>query len=212
MRIEEHFKTPLWSEERPDFVKSLTKATNKYIQVAKKLPEAKQYIKRHGDFGRVFHSTTLLQDNNFRDFRDYVGKKSWEFLDHHGYDMKQYTTFFSELWVQEFAKKGGGNHLGHIHGNQHVSGFYFLKCSDKTAFPIFHDPRTGTRATKLKLKENLKGIWLGSDQVHYKPKPGSLMIFPGYMEHEFTVDLGEEPLRFIHWNIIAIPKVVAKDV
>jgi hypothetical protein len=42
--------------------------------------------------------------------------------------MQQYTTMFSELWVQEFAKNGGGHHSAHIHWNQHVSGFYFLKC------------------------------------------------------------------------------------
>ena len=40
--------------------------------------------------------------------------------------MSKYTTMFSELWVQEFAKKGGGHHSAHIHWNQHVSGFYFL--------------------------------------------------------------------------------------
>ena len=63
--------------------------------------------------------------------------------------MKQYQTMFSEMWVQEFSKKGGGHHSAHIHWNQHVSGFYFLKCSDKTSYPIFHEPRTGARATKL---------------------------------------------------------------
>ena len=45
------------------------------------------------------------------------------------------------MWVQEFAKKGGGHHSAHIHWNQHVSGFYFLKCSDKTSYPIFHEPK-----------------------------------------------------------------------
>ena len=48
---------------------------------------------------------------------------------------------FSELWVPEFSKKGGGHHSAHIHWNQHVSGFYFLKCSDKTSYPIFHNQR-----------------------------------------------------------------------
>ena len=66
--------------------------------------------------------------------------------------MQQYTTMFSELWVQEFAKKGGGHHSAHIHWNQHVSGFYFLKCSDKTSYPVFHEPKTGARCTKLKMK------------------------------------------------------------
>ena len=89
---------------------------------------------------------------------------------------------------------------------------YFLKCSDKTSYPIFHEPRTGARATKLKMKPELKGIFHGSELVHFKPKPGTLMIFPGYMEHEYAVDHGKEPFRFIHWNIMAIPKEAAKDV
>jgi hypothetical protein len=29
--------------------------------------------------------------------------------------MQQYTTMFSEMWVQEFAKKGGGHHSVHIY-------------------------------------------------------------------------------------------------
>ena len=109
-------------------------------------------------------------------------------------------------------KKGGGHHSAHIHWNQHVSGFYFLKCSNKTSYPIFHEPKTGARCTKLKMKPNLKGVWAGHEQFHMKPKPGTLIIFPGYLEHEYAVDFGIEPFRFIHWNIQAVPKEMAKDV
>jgi uncharacterized protein (TIGR02466 family) len=209
MQIVEYFKTPIWIEDKPEFVKSLNIASNQYIKDAKK--REKDYIKKHGDFGRSYHSTPLTMDNKFLDFRNYIGQKSWEFLDWQGFDMQQYTTMFSELWVQEFAKKGGGHHSAHIHWNQHVSGFYFLKCSDKTSYPIFHEPRTGARATKLKMKPG-NGIFHGTELVHFKPKPGTLIIFPGYMEHEYAVDFGVEPFRFIHWNIQAVPKEMAKDV
>jgi len=209
MQIVEYFKTPIWIEEKPEFVKSLNIASNQYIKDAKK--REKDYIKKHGDFGRSYHSTPLTMDNKFLDFRNYIGQKSWEFLDWQGFDMQQYTTMFSELWVQEFAKKGGGHHSAHIHWNQHVSGFYFLKCSDKTSYPIFHEPRTGARSTKLKMKPG-NGIFHGTELVHFKPKPGTLIIFPGYMEHEYAVDHGVEPFRFIHWNIQAVPKEMAKDV
>ena len=209
MIIEEFFKTPIWFEQKPEFIKSLNQASNQYIKDAKK--REKEYIKKHGDFGRSYHSTPLVNDNNFLDFRNYIGQKSWEFLDWCGFDMQQYTTMFSELWVQEFAKKGGGHHSAHIHWNQHVSGFYFLKCSDKTSFPIFHEPRTGARSTKLKLKPS-NGIFYGTELVNFKPKPGTLIIFPGYLEHEYAVDHGVEPFRFIHWNIQAVPKEMAKDV
>ena len=208
MHITNHFETPIWVEDKPDFINSLNKASNKYIKEAR--TREKQYIKQNGDFGRSYHSTPLLADSQFLDFRNYVGEASWGFLDKMGYDMSEYTTFFSEMWVQEFAKKGGGHHSAHIHWNQHVSGFYFLKCSDKTSYPRFHEPRTGARSTKLKIKPDAQLV-PGSDMIHFKPKPGSLIIFPGYLEHEFTVDHGIEPFRFIHWNIQAIPKAMAKN-
>jgi len=110
MFINDYFKTPVWSEEKPEFVKSLNKASDKYIKEARK--RDKKLIRATKDFGTSHHSTSLTKDNDFLDFRNYVGQKSWEFLDHHGYDMKQYITMFSEMWVQEFSKKGGGHHNG----------------------------------------------------------------------------------------------------
>ena len=204
-----YFSTTIWSEQKLEFVKSLNNASNKYIKDAKS--KEKAFIKKNGDFGISYHSTPLTTDNDFLDFRNYVGQKSWEYLDHQGFDMQQYTAMFSEMWVQEFSKKGGGHHSAHIHWNQHVSGFYFLKCSDKTSYPIFHDPRTGARATKLKTKSS-SDIVNGTELVHIKTTPGTLIIFPGYLEHEFAVDFGKEPFRFIHWNIQSIPKGMAKDV
>jgi|TARA_Y100000114_G_scaffold41484_1_gene36938 uncharacterized protein (TIGR02466 family) len=209
MFINNYFPTTIWSEEKPEYVKSLNKASNKHIVEARK--RNKDYIKKYTDFGNSYHSTSLINDNDFRDFRDYIGLKSWEYLDHQGYDMSKYTTMFSELWVQEFSKKGGGHHGAHIHWNQHVSGFYFLKCSKNTSYPIFHEPRTGARTTKLHMKPDLKGVWAGHETFFLKPKPGTLIIFPGYLEHEYAVDHGIEPFRFIHWNIQAIPKGMAKE-
>jgi len=210
MQKHEYYKTLILTEEKPEFVNSLNKASNKYIKEARK--KDKKIIKQFGDFGTSHHSTPLTLDNDFMDFRNYIGQKSWEFLDYHGYDMKHYTTMFSEMWVQEFSKKGGGHHSTHLHWNQHVSGFYFLKCSEETSFPIFHDPRPAAKITKLRLKPDLKGILYGTERIHYRPQPGTLIIFPGYLEHEYAVDHGKAPFRFIHWNIQAVPKEMAKDV
>jgi len=211
MQINEYFKTPIWAEQKPEFIKSLNKASNKYIKIAKTNSEAKKYIKKFGDFGRSYHSTQITLDNDFFDFRKYVGQKSWEFLDWQGFDMQQYSLLFTEMWVQEFSKNGGGHHSAHIHWNQHVSGFYFLKCSENTSYPVFHEPRTGARATKLHLKKD-NIIHNGSELVHFKPEPGTLVIFPGYLEHEFIVDHGKDPFRFIHFNLQAVPTTMVKNV
>ena len=211
MYINNYFNTTIWSEQKPEFIKSLNKASNKYIKAARNFSETKKHIKKFGDFGKSYHSTHLTADNDFLDFRNYISQKSWEYLDHQGFDMFQYNTMLSEMFVQEFSKKGGGHHSAHVNCNQHVSGLYFLKASDKTSYPIFHEPRTGARVTKLKMKDQ-KGVLAGSELIHYKPIPGTLIIFPGFLEHEFSVDFGIEPFRFIHWNITAVPKEMAKDV
>lgn len=35
MYINNYFSTPIWSEQKPEFLKSLTKASNKYIKDAR---------------------------------------------------------------------------------------------------------------------------------------------------------------------------------
>ena len=48
MYINNYFNTTIWSEQKPEFVKSLTKASNKYIKEARN--REKKRIKEHGDF------------------------------------------------------------------------------------------------------------------------------------------------------------------
>ena len=57
--------------------------------------------------------------------------------------------------------------------------------------------------TKLQQKDNTK-ITLGSDAINYRPKPGTMMFFPSYLDHQFVVDDGVEPFRFIHFNLQAV--------
>ena len=61
------------------------------------------------------------------------------------------------------------------------------------------------------MKSDITGVWPGHEQFHLKPKPGTLIIFPGYLEHEFSIDHGIDPFRFIHWNIQAVPKGINND-
>jgi len=54
---------------------------------------------------------------------------------------------------------------------------------------------------KLLLEHNKNNITFASDQVNYKPKPGTLLLFPSYLEHAFSSDCGVDPFRFIHFNL-----------
>ena len=47
-----------------------------------------------------------------------------------------------------------------------------------------------------------------SSQINYTTKPGTLIFFPSYLPHEYTVDLSKKPFRFIHFNCQAFPKTL----
>ena len=106
------------------------------------------------------------------------------------------------MWVQEFAKDGGGHHRVHIHENCHMSGFYFL-INENSSYPLFHDPRSGACMTALPQKDERK-ITPATKVCNYQPKAGSLYMFPSYLPHEYVVSRGGK-FRFIHFNLRVIP-------
>ena len=212
LNLEQYFACPIWWADEPKFINKLNKASDKYIEEAKKnlkkdINKRNKKFGNKGDMGHVFHSTSLVGDPNFKKLQDYIGATSYNLLTEMGFDLSNYSIFTTELWVQEFAKQGGGHHTLHTHWNGHMSGFYFLKASEKTSMPMFEDPRPGNVMNLLPEKDKSK-ITYASSQVYYKVKPGRLMFFPSYMPHQYIVDMGYEPFRFIHWNCQAIPNSV----
>ena len=209
---EDYFKSPVWFADAPEFVNELNKASDSYIKKAQK--ELKKSIKKNqkkygmkGDFATIYHSSTLIGDPQFKVFKNYIGATSTNLLSEQGYDLTNYQVFITEMWVQEFPKDGGGHHTLHTHWNGHISGFYFLKASEKTSRPMFQDPRCGKMMNMLPEKKTDK-VDYASWQVNYEAKPGRLIFFPSYMPHLYVVDPGHEPFRFIHFNCQAVTKGV----
>ena len=209
-----YFGTPVWTNEVPEFIKPINKLADKYIKQAKKnllptIKERNKLLKRNlGDFGLSNHSTPISADPEAKEFAAYCGDRSYEFLEWQGFDLKNHSLHYTEMWVQEFSSKGAGHHDTHVHHNTHVTGFYFLKASEKTSMPSLHDPRQGALMTKLPQKDGGK-ITHANETVHYKVKPGTMVIIPGYTPHQYPVDMGIEPFRFVHWNITCVPKAIS---
>ena len=197
------FSSPVYIEEDISWLESLNKFSDPYIKEAKE--RNKINFINNKDFGLVHHSEELYNDINFYKFVNFICKRSYLILEEQGYDLTTYSLAVRELWVQEFSKEGGGHHSVHTHWNGHISGFYFLKCSDKTSYPIFHDPRPGKIMIQLPQK-NESLITNSSEKINIKPKPGTFVFFNSYLGHEFAVDHGIEPFRFIHFNIQAVSK------
>ena len=176
---EDHFKCPIWFADEPAFVDDLNRSSDKYIEAAKKnskkdIDERNKKLGDKGDMGHVFHSTTLMGDPNFNQLTTYIGATAHNLLGEMGFDLTNFQVFTTEMWVQEFAKNGGGHHTLHTHWNGHISGFYFLKASEKTSRPIFEDPRAGNIMNLLPEKDKSK-ITYASSQIHYKAIPKGVL-------------------------------------
>lgn len=161
--------------------------------------------------GSVTHGHSIHGEPKLKPLVETVGKHSKEFLISQGYSFDNYVLMFESFWPQIFSANGGGHHEFHVHQNSHVSGFYFLKCSPKSSYPVFYDPRFGKTMTQLVEKDSTF-ITPASSQVHFKPVPGTLFIFNSFLPHSFVYDSGKEPFQFMHFTMIALPKhYVLKD-
>ena len=212
-----YFSTPVWTAEVPQFLNKMLRLSDGYLKKTQKKIMKKAIQERDKtlgvkleDFGLSNHSESFNNDLKAKDFVDFCGQRSYEFLDWCGFNISNHSLHFTECWVQEFSPKGAGHHDVHTHWNQHVSGFYFLKCSKKTSMPVLHDPRPGAMMTKLPQKDGSK-ITFANEAIHYNVKPGMMILIPGYTPHQYPVDMGIEPFRFIHWNIQAVPSAISKE-
>ena len=205
-----YFASPVYWMQKEEWVKDLIKLTDPYIQIAKKntVPHIEIRNKKWGgdkkDHGFVHHSTSLINRPGFKTFEDWIRATTWNLLNDQGYDLRNYKIFVTESWVQEFAEIGGGHHTLHTHFNGHMSGFYFLKASEKTSLPVFGDPRPGKIMNELPQKNN-QDLTPANSEVFYTTRPGTLIMFNSYLPHLFRIDDGYEPFRFIHFNCQAIP-------
>ena len=138
----DYFSCPVYTIEKPEWVSKIDKACDKHIKEAYKREKPKQQQRKKDlgtkhynavkDHGMSYHSGPIERDPALKEFVDYCGNTAWNILDGQGFDMTKYTMYFTECWVQEFSKNGGGHHNTHIHSDNHISGFYYLKCSPNT--------------------------------------------------------------------------------
>ena len=205
------FQSAVYRAEAPQFLEEINRICDPFIVEAKK-KTAPQIVSREakagkdiGDIGLSYHTENLMALAELYQFRRFIKSTSENILDSQGYNLKDYELKFTELWCQEFANKGGGHHDTHIHWNNHMSGFYFLKCSDRTSAPLFHDPRAGKMMTQLPEKDK-NIVSLATEKVLLKPVAGTIMFFNSFLPHQFIVDNGVDPFRFIHFNLQAVPK------
>lgn len=205
------FYSSIYSFVEKKFLDELNKIADEYIDKNKDwnkkllLKRNKKFSKDVKDFGFVYHSDTILNDTRLKDFLDLIMFVSSDILNNQGYDLTNYNLCLNNLWAQKASNSGGSYHNSHVHQDSHISGFYFLECSENTSFPVFHDPRVMKKLIDLPEK-NEDNITEASNTIHYNINPGLFIFFPSYLMHEFTTNYGIDNFKFLHFSIQAIKK------
>ena len=205
------FDTLIYQAEIPeylndkDFMSVCNEHTNKAIKNTQQKIEERQkkYNAAIKDHGMSYHSgSKLYEDDRFHNFELLVRNTAYNILTNQGFDLSNHTLDYTEMWIQKFAYNGGGHQDTHVHWDNHISGFYFVDCSKRTSKPIFHDPRPARMMLNLPIKDHSK-LCPAMERQIIKVKPGTLLMFNSWLPHQFSVDDGIDPFRFIHFNIQA---------
>ena len=101
-----YFSCPVYSIDKPEWVSKINKVCDKYIKEAYKREKPKQLERKKElgtkhynavkDHGMSYHSGPIEKDPALQDFVQYCGQTAWNILDGQGFDMSNYTMFFTE--------------------------------------------------------------------------------------------------------------------
>jgi uncharacterized protein (TIGR02466 family) len=205
------FDTILYKAEVPEYLKNkdfmsvCDEHTDQAISNAKKLIDErnKKFKIDVKDHGMSYHSgAEMYKDERFHNFELLIRNTARNILENQGFDLSNYSIDYTEMWIQKFAYEGGGHQDTHVHWDNHISGFYFVECSERTSKPVFHDPRAGRMMLNLPIKDHSK-LCPAMERQIISVKPGTLLLFNSWLPHQFSVDNGIDPFRFIHFNLQA---------
>jgi uncharacterized protein (TIGR02466 family) len=173
------------------------------------LPVAHEYLSKYGASHRNDnHITTyfnadciksMASDERLFNFFNYITKQSRIYLNAMNVNSEDYKFDFPFSF---FARVGqGSSHETHAHPNSIISGVYYLKCSENTSPIIFTDPRGYHKYIHYKQIFNRdSGYYLNPEYV-VNPKPGMLLLFPSWLEHEVPKQTTEDERITIVFNL-----------
>lgn len=157
----------------------------------------KTSTKSHSLLGKNgWHSNRDLSDRNTflsSQLNEYIANATNIYLSNLG-SKRIWTKDSLEIKTWAMVMRDNDWSFPHTHGNADLSGAFYLvvpeDLPDDEGNFVAIDPRGGARGSKL----------LGSQIVRFKPKVGSLLMFPGWLDH--YVEPHSKGLRLsCGWNV-----------
>jgi uncharacterized protein (TIGR02466 family) len=189
-----HFPCPIYIVERPDFLDTVREVSAEY------LTKAPQDV---NEIYPALMSPSYANDSRLQAFTEFVGTTAWNILNEQGYAVQNFGMGFESMWTQEHHKQSSMEQ--HVHGaGAQIVGFYFLDVPENSSRVVFHDPRPGKVMSELP-QQNVHLATPASQMINFEAKPGRLIFSNAWLPHSFTRHAGDTPLRFVHFNLVAMP-------
>jgi uncharacterized protein (TIGR02466 family) len=188
-----YFITPIYYINKPEFLDSVRKVSRRLLA-----EHEKEFPKLHPVYP-VRQTNSLLQEEDLKEFFDFVGYTGWNALQSEGYDMQNFSLHFQEAWVQEHHKHSGHDEHVHAFGSQLI-GFYFYDTPEDSGRLVVHDPRPGKRQINLP-EADMNMPSDASTAINFEPKAGDLFFAPSWAPHSISRHAGNKPLRMIHMTM-----------
>tara|TARA_R110000787_G_scaffold280713_1_gene391589 strand:- start:1371 stop:1964 length:594 start_codon:yes stop_codon:yes gene_type:complete len=190
MEIFSYFASPIYREERPDWVeKTIEHSEKHYLEIKQQM----------GDHAPVLQTGSMTKDPDLLFLTSYFRDKGVSILKEQGYLTDEYEFFVAGMWGQEFACTG--SNVLHVHADSQISGFYFLECPEGGSYPVFDDPRAGKKMTDLMTNQSNE-VHVATPLIHFNNLlPGTLMLFNSWLPHMITKNQSEEKTKFVHFTL-----------
>jgi len=151
------------------------------------------------DLKMTYWQNQLRQTSNFR----LNSNEEWNFLvewiENCLDEIKEYEELridghirVSSMWGNVSPPNAGGNHTLHRHANSYYSGIFYLTEGSST---VFYDPVYARSLTSLEIPKKTP-----DDIITNTPTPGTMIVFPGYIQHSSEPHLLKNYRVNIAWD------------
>lgn len=196
IQVAPHFPCPIYIIDRPDFLSEVSEVSEESLKSSREHQAV-------NDIYPMVMSGNFVEDPRVRSFATFVAETAWNILDNQGYAMQHFHMVFESMWTQEHHRQSSMEQ--HVHGGGiQIVGFYFLEVPEGASRVVFHDPRAGKVMSELPQKDVTQAT-PASQMVNFEAAPGRLIFSNAWLPHSFTRHAGATPLKFVHFNLVAVP-------
>ena len=191
------FSTPIWINEISNFKKINKELKNYIYNEREKNPEGAKKSNVNGWHSEEFD----LKNENLKNFIEEISKNIGSAIKDMGWDLETQVVKITSMW-SIINNKDAFNEKHH-HGNSALSAAYYVKAEQNAGDIVFFDPRQANVFHHPASKE-VNSVNAQIQSV--TPKPGTLVLFPSYLEHKVNSNLSNEDRIVISFNVSLIRK------